>query len=84
MMRLPSFAEILIKLRPDDMMRINHVGPPTIVVNDMAIYHVPDYEKDYSPFRLKRSVRGTLLLVPSLYRQTYHFENGGYVLRTKK
>ena len=80
MITLPNISVIVLKLRLTDSFEV-HVSKkyqPTLRVNGETIYHVQGYSEGYSPFRVKRSVFGVALLIPSYHPQYHVFKEGEY------
>lgn len=78
MITLPNLAVVVLKLRLTDSLEVNTDRMPVIQVNGETIYHVQGYSEGYSPFRVKRSVFGVSLLIPSYHPQHHVFEDGEY------
>ncbi len=80
MIQLSSVSVLVLKLRLTDTFEvdIDKRRNPVLKVNDEVIHYVQAYCEGYSPYKVKRSVLGTSLHIPSAYRQDHLFAEGQY------
>lgn len=84
MIRLHNTCELLIKLRLTDSFYVERGGFPSLKVNGESIYFVQSFTKGYSPYKVKRSLFGTILVIPSLHQNRLRYEWGGFVANNSR
>lgn len=71
-----STAEILMRLHEDAVLSITE--DLELEVNGKAIYHLPKMPPDGPQVKVKRSIFGTVISVPSLYSAKYFYDRSDY------
>lgn len=83
-MALANISKMLLKLRLSDTLsfgeeKVGRNTQRTLNVNDSTIYFLGSLRPVDPPYKVSRTVFGTMLKIPSAYPSYYRFEEGRYL-----
>lgn len=83
-MALHTIARMFLKLRLSDTLsfgeeKVGRNTQLTLNVNDSTIYFLGSLRQGVPPYKVSRTVFGTVLKIPSAWPSYYRFEEGRYM-----